>query len=228
MTQAQMSNMMNNNNDKSDGMGGIAQGAEKHLFGTRVTFSENKTSGISSLANMATCGLATSCIPSSTCGADASSPSCSNNNNNKNNNNNNNVKGKEKKVISTTTRIAKGQKRIVKRTAHLYPNGTKEIVIEENGVVVRRYVEENPNTVNSTTNSNGKGENDSGENGEGSGESQRDDNETIPKTSPKSKKAEEEGEEEDDKTSSGGLQKEEKFTLLGLFKACYSPCSASG
>jgi len=137
MTQAQMSNMMNNNNNggggggRDGGIGGIAQGAEKHLFGTRVTFSENKTSGMSSLANMATCGLATSCIPSSTCGADTSSSTTTANNNN------NNVKqGKEKKVISTTTRIAKGKKRIVKRTAHLYPNGTKEIVIEENGLVV--------------------------------------------------------------------------------------------
>jgi len=217
MTQAQMSNMMNNNNNKSDGIGGIAQGAEKHLFGTRVTFSENKTSGMSSLANIASCG-ATSCIPSSTCGAEDSTTTNTTTNNN---NNNNGIKpGKEKKVISTTTRIAKGQKRIVKRTAHLYPNGTKEIVIEENGLVVRRYVEENPNAVNNTTNN------------DESGESQRDDNETtIPKTPPKSNKAkevDEEGEEEDDKTSSGGLQKEEKFTLLGLFKACYSPCSASG
>ena len=230
MTQAQMSNMMNN--DKSDGVGGIAQGAEKHLFGTRVTFSENKTSGMSSLANMATCGLATSCIPSSTCGADTSTTTAANNNNNTNNNKNNNGikstgKGKEKKVISTTTRIAKGQKRIVKRTAHLYPNGTKEIVIEENGLVVRRYVEENPNTVNNNGN-NGTGVDGEGVTG-GSGDSQRDDNETvIPKTPPKPTKSKTGKEEEEDDKTNGGLQKEEKFTLLGLFKACYSPCSASG
>ena len=51
------------------------------------------------------------------------------------------TKKKSKVVSTTTTRIARGQKRIVKRTAHLHPDGMKEVVIEENGVVRRRYVE---------------------------------------------------------------------------------------
>jgi hypothetical protein len=47
-----------------------------------------------------------------------------------------------KKFVSTTTRIARGQHRVVKRTATLHPDGKKEVVIEENGVVRRRYVED--------------------------------------------------------------------------------------
>jgi hypothetical protein len=46
------------------------------------------------------------------------------------------------KFVSTTTRIARGRQRVVKRTAVLHPDGRKEVVIEEDGVVRRRYVEE--------------------------------------------------------------------------------------
>ena len=99
-------------------------------------------------------------------------------------------------MVSTTTRIAKGQKRIVRRTAHLRPDGTKEVVIEENGVVRRRYVEESATSANANNSDNDV----------------RDDNETSPK--------------EKDDEEEGGLQKENKFTLMGLFKTCLAPCSS--
>mmetsp|Transcript_27644 Transcript_27644/g.50897 ORF Transcript_27644/g.50897 Transcript_27644/m.50897 type:complete len:423 (+) Transcript_27644:300-1568(+) len=157
--------------------GDMPRGA--HLFGTRVTFSQQTSSGLGKLERIANCSADTT-----TCGGGGGG-GC---------NGSSNKPLKEKKVVSTTTRIAKGQKRIVRRTAHLRPDGTKEVVIEENGVVRRRYIEESANTPNS--------DNDV-----------RDDDETSPK--------EKEGEEEE-----GGLQKENKFTLMGLFKTCLAPCSS--
>ena len=47
-----------------------------------------------------------------------------------------------KTLISTTTRIAHGQSRTVTRTVVIQPDGKKEEVIEVNGVVKRRHVEE--------------------------------------------------------------------------------------
>jgi len=96
-----------------------------HLFGTRVTYSAQQTSTAASasaepigkLERIAQMTPDNACLGSS-------------------------LRENRKKVVSTTTtRIARGQKRIVKRTAHLHPDGTKEVVIEENGVVRRRYVE---------------------------------------------------------------------------------------
>lgn len=49
---------------------------------------------------------------------------------------------KRRTLISTTTRIAHGQQRTVKRTVYIQPDGKKEEIIEENGVVKRRHVEE--------------------------------------------------------------------------------------
>ena len=49
---------------------------------------------------------------------------------------------KRKSFVSTTTRIAHGQQRTITRTVHIQPDGKKEEVIEENGVVKRRHVEE--------------------------------------------------------------------------------------
>jgi len=45
-------------------------------------------------------------------------------------------------LISTTTRIAHGQQRTVKRIVYIQPDGRREEVIEEDGVVKRRHVEE--------------------------------------------------------------------------------------
>lgn len=47
-------------------------------------------------------------------------------------------------IVSTTTRIARGQRRIVTRTAHVHGDGSREILVEEGGAVVRRYVEPAP------------------------------------------------------------------------------------
>jgi curved DNA-binding protein CbpA len=49
---------------------------------------------------------------------------------------------KRKSFVSTTTRLAHGQQRTITRTVHIQPDGKKEEVIEENGVVKRRHVEE--------------------------------------------------------------------------------------
>jgi curved DNA-binding protein CbpA len=56
--------------------------------------------------------------------------------------NNSNHNGSTASLISTTTRIAHGQQRTVKRTVYILPDGKREEVIEENGVVKRRHVEE--------------------------------------------------------------------------------------
>lgn len=53
-----------------------------------------------------------------------------------------NNNGSTASLISTTTRIAHGQQRTVKRTVYILPDGKKEEVVEENGVVKRRHVEE--------------------------------------------------------------------------------------
>lgn len=45
-----------------------------------------------------------------------------------------------RKIVSTTTRFANGTQRVVKRTAYLHSDGTREVVVEENGVERRRYL----------------------------------------------------------------------------------------
>lgn len=58
------------------------------------------------------------------------------------NNSNNNNNRSTASLTSTTTRIAHGQQRTVKRTVYILPDGKKEEIVEENGVVKRRHVEE--------------------------------------------------------------------------------------
>ena len=196
MTAAQMS-QMNIPGNKGGGVGG-----RSHLFGTRVTFSQNKIESTSGTGLL--------------CGANAIH-SCSNDTNVTDDHQSNSEKkgGVKKtpsrKVVSTTTRIAKGKRRQVTRTAHLYPDGKKEIVIEENGIVRRRYVEEASSTPLSSPNVNSN----DGENHGKDENDQKDDNETTSN--------------DREQGSAGGLQKEEsgKFTLLGLFRACYSPCASA-
>ena len=157
--------------------GDMPRGA--HLFGTRVTFSQQFTSGVSNLDRIAEATCTGMCP-----GSDAL-----------------NTKASERTVVSTTTRIAKGQKRVVKRTAHVRPDGTKEVVVEENGVVRRRYVQESASNAAATSDV-------------------RDDSETG---SPGGSRATDGGDEKD--SGNGGLRTEAGFTLIGLFKSCLSPCS---
>eukprot|EP00578_Thalassiosira_sp_NH16_P005528 CAMPEP_0181134746 /NCGR_PEP_ID=MMETSP1071-20121207/32254_1 /TAXON_ID=35127 /ORGANISM="Thalassiosira sp., Strain NH16" /LENGTH=486 /DNA_ID=CAMNT_0023221289 /DNA_START=464 /DNA_END=1921 /DNA_ORIENTATION=+ len=126
--------------------GNRARRSSSLLFGTRVTFSQQTTSGLNKLERIANCGGGG--LASSNGGDDddgSSSPY---------------DKGKIRVVSTTTTRIAKGRQRSVKRTARLRPDGTREVVIEEGGVVRRRYVEENPNNTSAARCS---GSNDSGD-----------------------------------------------------------------
>ena len=73
-------------------------------------------------------------------------PATTKTNNNVNNSNASILHRKPtKKIVSTTTRIANGTHRVVKRTAYLHPDGKKEVVVEENGAVRRRYfVDDHP------------------------------------------------------------------------------------
>ena len=159
---------------------------EAHLFGTRVTFSQQTTSGLGKLDRFAEAACGTDTTVAASCDSSSS-------------------KIKEKKVVCQTTRIAKGQKRMVKRTAHLRTDGTKEVVIEENGAVIRRYVEEAQ--VHSTT---------------GNSASNSQDKHQTRQHGDDQSKQHDVGEDE------GGLQKEdeEKFSLLGIFKSCLAPCTS--
>ena len=56
--------------------------------------------------------------------------------------NHNSTNGTTTSLISTTTRIARGQQRTVTRTVCIQPDGRREEVIEENGEVKGRHVEE--------------------------------------------------------------------------------------
>eukprot|EP00804_Cyclotella_cryptica_P024248 CCRYP_012536-RA/>CCRYP_012536-RA protein AED:0.22 eAED:0.22 QI:342/1/1/1/1/1/2/123/413 len=96
----------------------MAKGERLHNFGTRVTFSSQKveSNGVEGTRLCPGFDTALNCTNQSV--------RCS------------------KKFVSTTTRIAKGQHRVVKRTAYLHPDGKKEVVVEENGVVRQRYVED--------------------------------------------------------------------------------------
>ena len=88
-------------------------GERMHNFGTRVTFSTQKVEAEPNHTQ-------TNCAPFLCAESESSS----------------------KTFVSTTTRIAKGRHRVVKRTATLRPDGKKEVVIEEDGVVIRQYVED--------------------------------------------------------------------------------------
>ena len=199
MTAAQMSQMNMGNDTSGNGGNKGGCGGRSHLFGTRVTFSQNKIESTSGTGLL--------------CGANAIH-SCSDDTNvadqqlNSERGKKEGVKTPSRKVISTTTRIAKGKRRQVTRTAHLYPDGKKEIVIEEDGIVRRRYVEEASTPLSPNVNNN------SGENNGNKENGQKGDNETTPNRK---------------QGSAGGLQKEEsgKFTILGLLRACYSPCASA-
>lgn len=84
-----------------------------HNFGTRVTFSTQKVEPNSD-------NIQRQCSPFLCAQSDSST----------------------KTYVSTTTRIAKGRHRVVKKKATLHPDGKKEVVVEEDGVVKRRYVED--------------------------------------------------------------------------------------
>ena len=89
-------------------------GERLHNFGTRVTFSTHKVESSSSDEVQRNCSPFL-CVESGET---------------------------SKTFVSTTTRIARGRHRVVKRTATLRPDGKKEVVIEEDGVVRRRYIED--------------------------------------------------------------------------------------
>jgi hypothetical protein len=103
----------------------ISIGERIHNFGTRVTFSTQKVEQDSD-------NIQRQCSPFLCAQSDASS----------------------KKFVSTTTRIAKGRHRVVKRTATLHPDGKKEVIVEEDGVVRRRYVEDICKDTSTSTSSN--------------------------------------------------------------------------
>ena len=177
-----------------------------HLFGTRVTFSQQSTSGIGNKLEQTL-----DACTDTPCGGDGGG-TCGGGGNGESS-----QRLGEKKVVCQTTRIAKGQRRMVKRTAHLKADGTREVVIEENGVVRRRYVEEGPvNNTSATTAAAGTAGGDNGQNGDNSEARQnRDDDETGKKE-----------EDDDDDGTEGGLQKERRFTLMGLFRSCLGPCAS--
>ena len=99
----------------------IHTGERLHNFGTRVTFSTQKVESSSDK-------MQRNCSPFLCAESEESS----------------------KTFVSTTTRIARGRHRVVKRTATLRPDGKKEVVIEEDGVVRRRYVEDIKDSNNSS------------------------------------------------------------------------------
>jgi curved DNA-binding protein CbpA len=97
----------------------IARGERLHNFGTRVTFSSQKVDrGGNNKSNVLCPGIGSTLHESTK------------------------AIGSDRTFVSTTTRIANGQHRVVKQTAILHADGKKEVVVEENGVVRRRYVEE--------------------------------------------------------------------------------------
>lgn len=114
-------------------------GERMHNFGTRVTFSTQKVEA-------EPIHTQTNCAPF-LCAESESS--C-------------------KTFVSTTTRIAKGRHRVVKRTATLRPDGKKEVVIEEDGVVIRQYVEDmcKDDQQSSANSENGDGDNKLNDNSE--------------------------------------------------------------
>lgn len=218
MTQAQMSSMMSGGDDNADGTkGGAANKIGSHLFGARVTISSQQTKSSHGDLKSLAAGVMGGCA-----GCAAEGEESDNTNTTQSNNAVKKKKQPEKTVVSKTTRIAKGKKRQVTRTAKLHVDGTKEVIVEENGVVVRRYVEEciapphHPVNGHTNASSNGNSNNDK-ETSANNDQAQdfRDDN---------SGKQKDNSNDNEEEPGTGGLRKEDKFTLMGLFKACYSPC----
>ena len=89
----------------------MAKGERLHNFGTRVTFSSSTSSNTSTFSRIARCPAFGSDL-----GSDLGFSTS---------------RKHAKKIVSTTTRIAKGQHRVVKRTAYLHRDGRKEVLVEE-------------------------------------------------------------------------------------------------
>lgn len=134
-------------------------------------------------------------------------------------------------MSSTTTRIAKGKRRCVTRTAHVHPDGTREIVVEEDGVVkVRKFYSaatkcdkvEEEDEEEMVGNDGGKTEE------EGCTEKvkknvQQHENGILENEATSNKGTNGEKVAEGNGDDGGGIQKEGKFTFLGLFKSCLAP-----
>ncbi|KAL7428394.1 hypothetical protein ACHAXH_002496 [Discostella pseudostelligera] len=142
-------------------------------------------------------------------------------------------------MSSTTTRIAKGKRRCVTRTAHVHPDGTREIVVEEDGVVkVRKFY--------SAATKCHKVEEEDEEEMVGNDGGTTEEEEVCTEKVKKNVQQHENGNLENEATSNkrtngekvvegdgddgssgggggGGIQKEGKFTFLGLFKSCVAP-----
>lgn len=134
-------------------------------------------------------------------------------------------------MSNTTTRIAKGKRRCVTRTAHVHPDGRREVVVEENGVVILRKFY-------SATKKGGSDEDgmESARNGERTencsekiSTQQQHDATNLKSGSSKRgidkkvNRGNDDEEDSGDRGDFGGIQREDKFTFLGLFKSCLAP-----
>ena len=145
-------------------------------------------------------------------------------------------------MSSTTTRIAKGKRRCVTRTAHVHPDGTREVVVEEDGVVKLRkfYPSSSSSGAAAATTATNGGKCDDDSEKVGSGDMTDQCTEKAKRAQPQSQqydnihntnaaapsKSETKDCEDDggaDGGGVGGIQKEGKFTFLGLFKSCLAP-----
>jgi len=116
-----------------------------------------------------------------------------------------------RKIVSTTTRFANGTQRVVKRTAYLHSDGTREVVVEENGVERRRYL------VDGLSAQESEGGPDASPNTNTPGRKGRD-----ASSSPRSG-----GTGESDGTNSGkgnGNNGRDRSWYLNIFETCFAPC----
>jgi len=112
-----------------------------------------------------------------------------------------------RKIVSTTTRFANGTQRVVKRTAYLHSDGTREVVVEENGVERRRYLVDG---LSAQESEGGKENNTPGRKG------------CDASSSPESG-----GTGESDGTNSGkgnGNNGRDRSWYLNIFETCFAPC----